>query len=749
MTKCVFPTPNAGGPAFRGLCSFILLFLIHAARLSAETLANGLVSLNFDERGHLTSFVDLREGRELLTAPSSSPLWQIRLADGSAWTPQEPVSVIQQKTSSNALNISLQDASGAAVQVHVRLEEDSPLVRWSLSLNGLNGEQGAAEIDFPLLTGLRGSMDDDLAVSTWLGSLIKRPRQSVSSATPRISWSWSSPGLLSMQMMALYDTRGRGLYLGSNDSLSYAKSYNIAMDSTSTDWFIRHYVPRGVGEGDYAMPYEAVAGPFRGDWLTAAQLYREWATQQKWCRESRFARGETPRWVRETDLWVWNRQQSGNVLGEALAMKRRTGARVSVLWHWWHACSYDEGFPEYLPPREGSAPFIRAVRQAGKKGVHAIVYMNSIQWGESTESWQRLDAPRYAVHGTDGQTFPYAHNRFTGRRLVPMCMATPFWRRTYADLADSVANTYGTAGVYMDQACMHMLCYDPAHGHTVGGGNYWAPSFRQLTDSIRNRAQVALAGEGSGEDWIPSLDIFLTLEASRERYLGLTNTETIPLYQAVYHDYAITFGSYSSLVYPPYDDLWPDEYRPANREQSLPEDFNMQFRMEQARAFVWGMQPTLANCHDFLWDEKLLEMEFLRRLVRVRRRALKYLLYGVYTRAPQLDIPTREITLSRISIYAGRQGSTVTQDSRPEPMVYAGAWQAKDGSLGLALANIADGEWSQRLRLDPSDYNLPARCKVYVIDEYGSHKLLSMNGPTDIPVSMGPRDAKVIVFEPY
>jgi hypothetical protein len=245
------------------------------------------------------------------------------------------------------------------------------------------------------------------------------------------------------------------------------------------------------------------------------------------------------------------------------------------------------------------------------------------------------------------------------------------------------------------------------------------------------------------------LDIFLTLEASRERYLGLTNTETIPLYQAVYHDYAITFGSYSSLVYPPYDDLWPDEYRPANREQSLPEDFNMQFRMEQARAFVWGMQPTLANCHDFLWDEKPREMEFLRRLVRVRRRALKYLLYGVYTRAPQLDIPTREITLSRISIYAGRQGSTVTQDSRPEPMVYAGAWQAKDGSLGLALANIADGEWSQRLCLDPSEYNLPPRCKVYVIDEYGSHKLLSMNGPTDIPVSMGPRDAKVIVFEPY
>lgn len=721
------------------------LFLACSVGTWGETLSNGLVSLNIDEAGRLASFVDHRTGRQLLAAPSAGNLWLIRRADGSEWTPREPLSVSQQRVPPCGLDVTFRDAKGVQIVVHIRLDEGSSLVRWSMSLRGLTGEDEAAEIDFPLLGGLRGSMDDDLAVSTWLGSLIKRPRQSVGPDRPRIGWSWPSPGLLSMQMIALYDPQGGGLYFASNDSLSYAKTFNISMDSLTTQWSVRHYPSRG--EGDYEMPYEAVCGPFQGDWLSAAQLYRQWATSQKWCRQSRFASGQTPRWALDTDLWIWNRQQSANVLGEALAMKRRTGARVNVLWHWWHGCSYDEGFPEYLPPREGAEPFRQAVRQARKQGVHAIVYMNSIQWGESTQSWKQMGAEPYAVHGAAGQTFPYAYNVFTGNRLVPMCMATDFWRRHYAALADSVVNLYGVAGVYMDQACLNMSCYDPAHGHPIGGGNYWAPSFRRLTDEIRHRAPATLAGEGSGEDWIPALDLFLTLEASRERYMGPTNTETIPLYQAVYHDYAITFGSYSSLVYPPYDDLWPDEYRPANREQSLPDDFNMQFRMEQARAFVWGMQPTLANCHDFLWDKKPQEMAFLRRLVGVRRRALKYLLYGVYTRAPQLDIPTRQIPLSRISIYAGRRGSTLTQDSRPEPLVYAGAWRAKDGSLALALAHIGDGEWSQHLRFRTSDYGLSPSCRVWLIDERGRHKLPACHdGWADIPLSMGPRDVQVLVF---
>ena len=99
----------------------------------------------------------------------------------------------------------------------------------------------------------------------------------------------------------------------------------------------------------------------------------------------------------------------------------------------------------------------------------------------------------------------------------------------------------------MDKACMSMACYDPAHGHTLGGGNYWWDGFRKLTGQIRDTfgpgSDAMLAGEGSAEDWIPLLDDFLTLDPSRERYAGIGNSEPIPFFQAIYHDYLIGFPS--------------------------------------------------------------------------------------------------------------------------------------------------------------------------------------------------------------
>ena len=728
------------------------LMLLSAAPIQSASLSNGLVTLSFDEAtGWPTSFTS---GQHELLSGTPSPLWLLRLPDGSPYQLQEPMAVTFTKTATHSMDIRWQAADGLCVTAHIRMTSDSPLTYWSLTLNGGDALR-LKEIQYPILSGFRrlsstgDGADEDLAVSTWLGSLIHAPRSGVNSERPRVTYSWSSPGLLSMQMIALYDNRsGNGLYFASNDTLSYAKTFEIGFESQTTDWCMTNYLPMDQGE-KYTMPYEAIAGPFQGDWLSAAAIYRQWARQQRWCRESRFARRLTPRWVTDTDLWIWNRGHSDNVLREAMDLKRRTGRNVNVFWHWWHGCSYDEGFPEYLPPREGRQSFVKAVKQARRKGIHSLVYMNSYQWGNSTASWTRDGAERFAARRFDGGLYSHSFNVFTGRELTPMCMATDFWRNRYASLADSVVNDYGVAGVYMDQACMNLRCFSSEHGHPVGGGNYWVGSFLKLTDEIRRRTPATLAGEGSGEDWIPSLDLFLTLEASRERYLGITNIETIPLYQAVYHDHAITYGSYSSLVYPPYDTLWPAQFRPENCEKSLPDDFNMQFRMEQARAFVWGMQPTLANYHAFLWEEKPKEMDFLMRIVNVRRRAMKYLLHGVFTRVPPLEKPQKEIPLSRISIYAGRSGSTVTATSQTKSMVYAGAWKTEDGAVALAVANIDDMGWKQRLRFTASEYDVPTPCCIYLVTADGRQRLKVCRGEmVDVDLSLAPRDVRVVEFVP-
>src|SRR5690606_26347976 len=110
--------------------------------------------------------------------------------------------------------------------------------------------------------------------------------------------------------------------------------------------------------------YPVILGVIQGDWITIAQEYRNWGLKQPWSLNSRLATGQVPDWVANTALWVWNRGHSEVVLPPALDLKRRLELPINVLWHWWHGASYDDEFPEYLPPREGTESFRNAVANA-------------------------------------------------------------------------------------------------------------------------------------------------------------------------------------------------------------------------------------------------------------------------------------------------------------------------------------------------------------------------------------------------
>jgi hypothetical protein len=471
-------------------------------------------------------------------------------------------------------------------------------------------------------------------------------------------------------------------------------------------------------------------GTFRGDWFTAAERYRTWALRQPWARESRLQQGLVPDWLLNTGIWVWNRGRSPNVLPPAVALKERLGLPVSVFWHWWHGCPYDTGFPEYFPPREGAEPMKSALAAAHAKDVRAVVYMNQRLWGMTTKSWLEEEAKRYAVKGPDGKIVPEVYNIFTKQPCAAMCMGTPFWRSKYADLAEKAVRELGVDGIYMDQACLSAPCYDSTHGHPLGSGSFWTEGFRLLADDIRRRTRgtrsVALAGEGCGETWLADLDLMLSLQVSKERYAGQDGWETIPFFHAVYHPFAVLYGNYSSLAAPPYDDLWPTQFAPKSPLALLDAKFSRQFRLEQARAFVWGQQPTIANFLPEHFEKRADEIAYAMRLARIRSRTLKYLLHGTLLRPPKILSPEIETDFSRLSIYAGRGGG-ITSFRKACSSVIGAAWRAPDGDVCVALASIADREVRFPLALDRAEFGLPTRGNVYRIDETGR----SLLGPLD------------------
>ncbi|HNW56179.1 MAG TPA: DUF6259 domain-containing protein [Bacteroidales bacterium] len=704
------------------------------------TISNDKVMLTFDRStGSLISFTDLADSCDFLdkiVTPGS--LWKVDIAKPSSVRTIDVSSASKFRLSKpdrgtiimEWMNFREPEDKKLKVTTKVNLETGKSMSSWKISIDGIEGKL-IDKVSFPIIKGIKDQGKEELAVPSWMGEIMKNPRSHLSESQGKVKkFEWSYPGPLSLQCIALYNPEKCGFYASCDDSLAYKKSFSFSLDTLNTLVYqMNNYPSYNSVSNSYIPSYSAIIGSFKGDWTVAASIYSEWGTKQDWCRESRLKNKLTPGWLEETALWEWNRGKSDNVLVPAADLRKRLGLPVNVFWHWWHGCSYDDGFPEYIPPREGKKSFVTALSSAQSQGIREVVYMNQLLWGTTTESWKNENAEQASLKNREGKTVSQVFNIFTNKPTAYMCLGTGFWKDKYSSLCDSAINIYKANGVYMDMACLSHMCYDKSHGHPVGGGNWWVENFAQLTKQIRSKIpqekQSILAGEGSGEAWIPYLDAFLTLQVSMERYAGVGEWEPIPFFQAVYHQYAITYGNYSSLTVPPYDELWPRQYAPKEPLKLLDKGFNRQFLMEQARSFVWGLQPTIANYQSFLAHERKEEIDFLLNLAKTRKQGLKYLLYGKFMKSPDIKSPVKEIDISRLSIYAGKTGNTVTALKGSYNMVYSGTWQSDDKQIGIALANIGDDPYRVDFTMNSNDYELADSGEINIIDADGKRHIAS------------------------
>jgi len=692
---------------------------------SALSLDTPEVTLHFDEeQGRLDSFFDKRSGHEHMARDTPGSLWVLDLPEqaGGTLLPQHARQFECRREDNDPNRVRLlwsgfsRDAMPMlSVSVHVHFDPTARASRFSIMVQGLNGVVPLV-VHFPRIPAITQQESEVLAIPYWMGEKTTQARQLLSTASGNAQRrEFSYPGILSMQCMAFYRDNGPGLYWVADDIEARSKSFAAFGNGQGGIGLEVCHFPGAdtIAKTVYEPGYDVLIGAFQGDWMTVATRYREWALQQPWARESRLHQGRTPGWVRDTGFWVWNRGSSDGVLAPAAVMQDYLGVPVGVFWHWWHGCAYDVNFPEYLPPREGTDAFRQAVRRARQEGLNPIVYMNQRLWGMTAESWISQEAERYAVKKPDGTVQPEVYNTFTRSPMASMCMGTAFWRNTYAGLSEAVYNDLGVRGIYMDQACSSLVCYDTEHGHPPGGGTYWMEGFRALESDIRKRCPgIALAGEGCGEAWLPYLDLMLSLQVSQERYAAPDQWEPIPFFSAVYHGYAVLYGSYSSLTRPPYDALWPKDSAPAHPLQLLDEKFRYQFRLEQARSFVWGQQPCLSNFLPEHLAERGAELAYIRQFIRLRQATLPYLLHGTFLRPPHMGIPDMEIDMSRLSIYAGQQGA-VQEYRKRVPQYLAGAWRAEGGRIAVAIANIADADHKIHFTLSRREHGLPDRGYVY------------------------------------
>jgi hypothetical protein len=622
---------------------------------------------------------------------------------------------------------------------------------WQLAVEGLHPDAALWQADFPVLEGIgpMGRGDHErLLLPKAGGHVVSNAAEARLSEFDDGAASFSYPCDLTMQFVAYYREGGDGLLVMTRDPDGWYKRFALErIRGLAWTLAVEHF-PAGMpfpggnlrqDDRRFSPPYPVILCAFDGDWMDAAARYRTWAIRQPWCsRGPLHARQDLPSWLLGNGLWVWNRGPSGRVLPGARRIQEMVQAPVALDWYWWHHTPYDTHFPDYLPPREGAEAFRQAVDALHYAGLRAIAYVNGRLWGTGAPSWRAKHAERAACTRERGDIYREAYNIFDPNRaeVTPMCPATALWQTTVRDVVSELLDRYQLDGVYLDQIghTQPEMCYAPQHGHPAGGGNHWCNGYRTLMQDMRQAAQAhrspngelrqaILPTEGSCEAYLDLFDAFLVLDNSFER-MGFydkldLNWESVPLFAAVYHDYALHFGSYASLAPPPYDDLWPQPPVPVRSERFRERDFADAFYAELGRAFVAGAQPMVSNVYTSeLEDPSLQEhWRFLRELVHTRLHASPFLVYGAWLRPPRLVVPETPVDFLVRGIYTLPEKEHVIQ--RRLPAVLASLWAAPDGRQGLALANISRNSQDIAWRSE----GVLAGQQTYLIDERGRSRL--------------------------
>ncbi|HAM09706.1 MAG: hypothetical protein A2X05_10430 [Bacteroidetes bacterium GWE2_41_25] len=609
------------------------------------------------------------------------------------------------------------DNEDQAFDVHATVSLDgSSLSYWQINIENRSKRFGTWEITYPLIKGLRASEDEDvqLAFSDFSGRLLKNPVKRIPELLtddPRPPQIMSYPSArCTMQYSTLFEGKNNnGLYFATHDSKAYVKKfgYDVDEENRSLTYGIKNY-PEGMGfpgsESSYTMPYEVVIGVYEGDWITASKIYRNWAINQKWCLKGTLSkRTDIPKWYLNTIIWF-----AGGPSDNMIPLAKYLDVPTAFQWYNWHQIPFDTYYPDYFPP---VTEFSEKAKQLQSAGIKITPYINSRIWDMNSKSWisenpqtaackvpytlfdDLISYSRWPSHVWRDLTISMSH--WNGNPFAVMCPTTKVWQDKQSEIITRLVSEYGMNGVYMDQtaSCQPVYCFDPTHGHHIGGGNYWVEGNRKMVEICKENArkknpEIILTTEDFAE---PFIDVFDGLLACNTSSIA---PELIPMFNYVYSGYCLRFGR-------------------SNSNSGLP------FMMRNAQMFLWGEQMGW-------FDPDIVELESPEaKYIKVLCKALdkkeikKFLFYGEMVRPPKLVGDTTVLSAAW----------SKNQEDTEMPAVSHSAWKAEDGTLGLVFTNLDNSAHTISYTVDSKQYNLPQTKKydVKVIDGVGAGKIKRYN----------------------
>lgn len=548
------------------------------------------------------------------------------------------------------------DETGTA-DVIATIKVTGPRAEWELEVNNYSFTSGLWTSEFPILSQVvtPGAADILTPDPGFGGKLHKK-------TTPNFEHIYPSCGGAPTQFFAFMQD-GFGLYFASHDGEARSKRMRLTIDPDS--YFALLAENQGAPGSGLQPTFPYVTEIFQGDWWKAAKLYRTWAAKNaKWLQQGLIRDNPNyPKSIQEICYWFHSWKDGPSMAQYMKNALERCPVKHGVHWYDWHEIPFDTFYPEYNPAKPGVPETAKEIAEHGQV---CMPYINGRLWDLDIDSF-KSEGFLGASQKPDGETYVEVYP--SQRRQAPMCPASETWQRKMLEVCDWLLKDCHFNAIYLDQigASAPALCYNPEHGHPLGGGSYWVDGYRKMLSAINQEAAkygAFLTTENTTECYMDNIHGFLTW--------GQIHDTDVPLMAAIYSGYTYYFGSTSS-----------------------PEDSEQAFRMIQGRAFLWGIQNGWSV--DYLLAKRFEKrFDYQMKLAKLREATLDFLslgeLMGEIT--PRNEIPLVHET------WNFRPGKRYAASEGELPAVQGTYWQNAKGELCVYLINYTD-------ETQPLEYNLP------------------------------------------
>jgi hypothetical protein len=570
------------------------------------------------------------------------------------------------------------------VDVQITLTfNDLQQVEWRISVLRIPADWSVFRVSFPKFDlAVEQSDDYTFIVPSDRGVAYKNPLKTIPTggiiAKKRIRHR-PYPGGISMQLLAL-QRRSDLLYFAAHDPVPHMKTFYFEPNNEESIIHLHPYTDTQIQYGADYHSFMWVTACTQGDWYTASQIYRKFALTASWTQRGPLEHGKTPRWYQDIPMVTIRLLRGpGEDVQDLIAERDFIGLPMVSHYYMWHQNAFDADNPYFFPTVPG---FRKVIAELKEKQVYVMPYINPYSADTALPEWEhglKNSAMQMTEEGDLSTTTWSQGNTFAG-----MCPAAPLWRRIINLLAMRMFEM-GIRALYFDEVPVSSPrpCYNPDHDHIPGGGSYYFEAYYAYLKSIREEAgdfckDLIMTGEGCGEPYMLYLDAFL---------IGNHNDpQTVPLFEAVYHDYMMGFGRYT----------FTPELTDPNFTGAIISKFAQQFAW--GSQFGWSRPPLAAIMKK---DPKT--AEFLKHLAHVWVNNADYLARGKMLRPMDLSDQIKPVKRRWAMAWNDDKGTEV--ELMP---VLNSVWQIDDGSVAIVLVNITEKPIDIKVKL-PTPQHLLAQ----------------------------------------